>query len=194
MRRLACLFAIAILAHGPAAYAESSTTQVAGQQVEVDQEALDVSRQILTVIAPPQTRAAKLAEKFRFLSNQVSASFLTDGEDPKFQARVDSDMQAMWQEMTSILARHIPDYYEAMARSYARNFTIPELRQILAFAQTPTGLKFLQSGSLIAESPEVVAVLQQMQVDLFADLPAFMKKKRQATADQVATEAKKKRN
>ena len=115
-------------------------------------------------------------------------------KDPEFNALVDKNMDDMWQGMVAVMGQHIPALYDAMARAYARKFSAAELREILAFAKTPAGLKFLQSGSLIAQDIDVVAVQQQMFVDMTNKFPAHKKKTDAAIASYVANKSKAKAN
>lgn len=170
-------------------------TSPASQQ-ELDPVAIDLAHQLLDIIAPPATRQAKLAERFKFLAEQTRASYATmpGSKDPEFNALVDKNMDDMWQGMVAVMGQHIPALYDAMARAYARKFSAAELREILAFAKTPAGLKFLQSGSLIAQDIDVVAVQQQMFVDMTNKLPAHKKKTDAAIASYVANKSKAKAN
>lgn len=170
-------------------------TSPASQQ-ELDPVAINLAHQLLDIIAPPATRQAKLAERFKFLAEQTRASYasMPASKDPEFSAIVDKDMDDMWQGMVAVMGQHMPSLYDAMARAYARKFSAPELREILAFAKTPAGLKFLQSGSLIAQDVDVVAVQQQMLVDMTAGLPARKKKTDAAIAGYVANKSKAKAN
>ena len=170
-------------------------TSPASQQ-ELDPVAINLAHQLLDIIAPPATRQAKLAERFKFLAEQTRASYasMPASKDPEFSAIVDKDMDDMWQGMVAVMGQHMPALYDAMARAYARKFSAPELREILAFAKTPAGLKFLQSGSLIAQDVDVMAVQQQMLVDMTAGLPARKKKTDAAIAGYVANKSKAKAN
>ncbi len=172
--------------------AKASTTD----QQELDPVAIDLAHQLLDIVAPPATRQAKLAERFKFISEQARATYATKAgaNDPEFSALVDKNMDDMWQEMVAVMSQHIPALYEAMARAYARKFSAPELREILAFAKTPAGLKFFQSGSLIAQDADVVAVQQQMLVDMTDGLPTLKKKTDASIAGYVANKSKAKVN
>ena len=191
-------FAAIALALIPLAPSEAQPTAKASMtdQQELDPVSIDLAHQLLDIIAPPATRQAKLAERFKFLAEQTRASYATmpGSKDPEFSALVDKNMDDMWQGMVAVMGRHIPALYDAMARAYARKFSAPELREILAFAKTPAGLKFLQSGSLIAQDVDVVAVQQQMLVDMTAGLPARKKKTDAAIAGYVANKSKAKAN
>ena len=187
-------FAAIALAMIPLASSNAEPPTHASQtsQQELEPVAIDLANQLLDIIAPPATRQTKLAERFKFVAEQVRAPYATKSgsEDAKFRALVDNNMDEMWQGMVAVIGRNLPAYYGAMARAYARRFTIPELREILAFAKTPAGVKFLQISSLIAQDTEVVAAQQQMLMDVRSGLPEMKKKSDASVAGYLANKSK----
>ncbi|MFM5947662.1 MAG: DUF2059 domain-containing protein [Novosphingobium sp.] len=178
----------------PLAPSDAQTPQKADAEDlhDLDPRAISAAHQLLDIITPPATRQAKLAERFKFIADQTPATYATmpSSKDPKFNELVDKNMDEMWQGMVAVMGQHMPALYDAMARAYARKFSAAELGEILAFAKTPAGLKFLQSGNLIAQDVDVVGVQQQMLTDLTSELPTIKKKTDAAIASYVANKSK----
>ena len=176
--------------------AQSPSPAISAIKQQLDPVAIDLAPQLLEIIAPPTARQNKLAERFKFIAEQARASYATQTSagDPKFSALVDKSMDEMWQQMVVVMGRHIPAYYNAMARAYARKFSVSELHEILTFARAPAGLKFLQNGNLIVQDADVVAVQQQMMVDMTDGLPELRKKTDASIADYIAHKLKSKAN
>ena len=84
-------------------------------------------------------------------------------------------------EMKITLRGHIPRMMDAMGQAYANLFTEQELADILQFASTSSGKKFLQTQSSVMSDPYFAAANQQ-----FLDEPmAQIRVSRQTLKEQI---------
>ncbi len=70
------------------------------------------------------------------------------------------------QEEEAVLRRHIAAIMEAWTQAYASEFTAAELRDILAFVQTPSGLRFMNSQQDVLQNPVFVSANQAYHNDI----------------------------
>jgi hypothetical protein len=60
----------------------------------------------------------------------------------------------------------MPALLEANAQAYAREFSADELRQLIAFAQTPAGKHYIDRYDLLQMAPEVVDAQRELGAEL----------------------------
>jgi hypothetical protein len=65
-----------------------------------------------------------------------------------------------------LFAKNLPQIFEATAIAYTREFTLEELKDISAFARTPSGQRYFISLQKFQSDPAVAKANQ----DMFADL------------------------
>lgn len=166
----------AALTAAPAALAQTTAVPtVAETTPATDPVALDLARQIINIASPPATRNDQITTMFRTIGTRSMAAVKQrfDFGDPEMQKIFDRHMDRTFNLTTDLIGKHMPAIFDAMAVAYAKRFSVPELRQILAFAQSPTGTKYLQSGFEIAQDPGVVAVQKAMMNDMLGQMPAL---------------------
>ena len=162
----------------------------------VNPASLALARQILTVAFPPERREAMYARVMNSIVTQVRASMekAHPSGDKEFDALVDREMHHMVDEMQQIVDAHIPDYFEGMARAYSRSFSPDELKQILAFAQTPTGQRYFQRSTTLVQDSDVAAANQRMMADMQAKLPEMTRQMMEDVKAYVAKKDEKKQS
>ncbi len=148
--------------------------------------------------APSITTAAPNAEKLGVARQIIDQGFPVAMREPMFMATMDQ-MVAQTREATLraygltdegavaildqwsdeyvdsskvLLRRHIPKLMEAMAASYAAIFTLEELKDILAFASTPSGQRFFQLSPALLAEPNFAAANQVYINDVQAQMPS----------------------
>lgn len=89
-------------------------------------------------------------------------------DDPEIKAVLDRRFKEVPDRLLPILNRHMPQLYGSMACAYAREFTLPELTEINAFAQTPAGRRFLSQSQKLMGDPDVQQAFQAYMVDVQA--------------------------
>lgn len=69
----------------------------------------------------------------------------------------------------------MPELIEANAQAYAREFSADELRQMIAFAQTPAGKHYIDRYDFLQMAPEVAAAQRKLAEDLQPVMEDFSK-------------------
>ena len=69
----------------------------------------------------------------------------------------------------------MPAINEANAQAYAREFSAEELRQLIAFAQTPAGKHYIDRYDFLLMAPEVIDAQQSLSEELQPVLENFQK-------------------
>ena len=96
--------------------------------------------------------------------------------DPAFDQRMAAMMTAMGREMGPLMTQFEPMMREAMARSFARNYSSAELDEINLFLASPTGARFGAGFMALAADPEYLKAMEVMMPRLMEAMPAVMEK------------------
>ena len=118
-------------------------------------KALDLARRIAAISYGPDQMQTRADQARRQIVSQLFGASLTEQE----QAGIDDYAQA--------LADSGPAWVEALARRYARAFTEPQLEQIAAFVESPTGAAWIALGE--RTDAETTADNVRIQRGLFED-------------------------
>jgi hypothetical protein len=155
-------------------------------------ESLAVAHQILDTAFPPAKRMQMFGSMIDSLTEQMKSAVPSSqfSNDKDFQALLDRSQARMFAELKAATQDAIPDYFEAMARAYARDFSLDDLDAILAFAKTPTGQHFFERSTQILKDPDVQAASQRMSAKLMAKLPEITRQSMQDVEDYVAKKQK----
>jgi hypothetical protein len=175
MRRLkAILLALAALA----GVVQLASPAAAQQAAAVDPARLDLGRQIITIMYPPEKRQAMAASLVDNVLAQFRASMSDPATyaDPGMKKILDDAFNSIPQRLSPAVQAHLPRLLEAMARAYAREFSAAELQETLAFARTPSGRHYLQSSPTIMADRDIAAAnttyfsqVQQVSQQISAD-------------------------
>lgn len=164
------------------------TTSSASKPTQLDPASLALARQILTIAYPPDKREQMFDSITNAMRDQSRASLDQFGlsKDKDFQALIDDQMADMFQQMKVTIDEALPDYFESMARAYARGFSADDLKGILAFAKTPEGQHFLARGPMLINDPDVRATSARMDQKLLGRMSQLMSANMQRVKDYVA--------
>ncbi|HEX8256493.1 MAG TPA: DUF2059 domain-containing protein, partial [Allosphingosinicella sp.] len=102
--------------------------------------------------------------------------------DPHYDERMRIFMDVMFAELEKIMDREEPGIRNAMARAYARRFTVEEMRQLDVFFATPIGRKFALQSVMLMEDPELLAQTMSLHPRMQAQMPRVVEKVMAATA------------
>ena len=157
MKRAAAAFFVLIALAGPsvAQSAPSADTLAAAQELTA----------IMNGESMAQMRAAITAQLWKNveqrLGSQADAATLTE---------MRSEFERAVAELTGDVMQDVPSIY-------ARHFSAQELRDMIAFYKSPTGVKSLKEmPALLAEvSQQVAPRMQRMQTDLNARMETIMR-------------------
>lgn len=110
----------------------------------VDPAMLELATQIVDIGYPEETREALFYGPMDQTIVQLRKSLgpYLPSDDPEAVQILDDWIVKYTEESKVILAKHIPAIMDGMAEAYATLFSEEELRDILAFVETPSGKQF----------------------------------------------------
>jgi hypothetical protein len=142
------------------------------------------ARAIVETILPPRSREQMMRDLLAKFTEQMTAVMPSDVRkvnDPGLNKIVD-DFHAHIPDMVMpIINAHMPQIMSAMATAYIHEFSLPELKEIHAFAATPAGKHYLSRSLAIAGDP-VIATANKAYL---TDLSAAMRNESAALRDQL---------
>lgn len=176
----ATLLLAAAQAATPAPATAAPATQPA---TEVDPARLTAARRVVDQFFPPDRRdtmvEAMLAPTFATMRQSfVEAPEMATvfGNDPAFKTRLDAFMAEEQARSMRLLRTSLPQMLEAMARAYARRFTVAQLDEIAAFFRTPTGSLYVTQSMTLMSDPDVQASQRAMMAEAMKDMPQRIQK------------------
>lgn len=165
------VFAFATLAlAGTAALPATAQVQTAPPPpaaAPLDPADLQVARQIIAVILPPEQRVAIVERITRTMMGAMQGNMagVMGVDDPGLQQIFARMFDKMPGAMRPAMERRMPELVDAMTRAYVRHFSREDLHAILAFAQTPAGSHYLSRSADLMQDPDVITVLTAMNRD-----------------------------
>lgn len=126
----------------------------------VSLERLELARRFMAV-----TDTTDILDSYREMMIQSAASFGEDLDDAgkgKVQHRIDRYLALAGPKIRAAE----PALVDAYVRTYAREFSADELRQMIAFAQTPAGRHYLDRYDILNMSDEIVDAQRKLAEDL----------------------------
>jgi hypothetical protein len=89
-----------------------------------------------------------------------------NAEDPEDKAAAEEFVARVFTLAAPKIQARMPVIMEAAAQAYAREFSADELREMIAFAETPTGKHYLARGADVETDPAVLDAHRQIWDDL----------------------------
>ena len=133
-------------------------------------EALALGRSIVATAFPPAARQAMMEKLMATMLDQMKAGMKVDQiKDAGLRQILNDYLSGIPQLLRPTTTAFIPKQMEATAQAYAHMFSLAELKDIAAFAQTPSGQRFLQRSTEIMSDPAVAAV----NTEYFSQLQAI---------------------
>ncbi|MFM6832286.1 MAG: DUF2059 domain-containing protein [Novosphingobium sp.] len=164
MKRLMAWFAVCVIAASvaPAAgHAQSTAAALpdSGLVDAPDEAKVALGRQIIASIFPPEKRDDMLLAMAGAIVQQYRNGFaLPQGmDDPGLMKILDEFMVSVPMLLKPVMQQHLPAMHEAMARAYAREFTLAELSDVLAFTRTPSGARYMMKSNALLADKDVAA-------------------------------------
>lgn len=135
----------------------------------VDPARLAAAREVVSLAMPPATRDAMLAQMSTAMANNMRQGMLGNpqmkamfAQDPRLQPIFDRYMTRIQARTAETIRSGMPPLYDAMGRAYARRFTLPQLADLKAFFQTPTGRYYATQAGTIMADPDIAAAQSAM--------------------------------
>ena len=89
-----------------------------------------------------------------------------NAENPEDQTAAERFFERVFVLAKPKIREHMPAIMEASAQSYAREFSADELREMIAFAQTPTGKHYLARAAEVETDPAILDAQMRVWEDL----------------------------
>jgi hypothetical protein len=122
------------------------------------------AKALIAKIMPPERTDAMIDQMMRpMMENlrnamaqapQMQAAF---AKDPKAKAMLDGFVSDELQHSMALTKSSMPTMLEAMARAYARRFTVAQLNDVSAFFDTPSGKLYAEQAPTVMADPDVLA-------------------------------------
>lgn len=140
-----------------------------------DPARLAVARTLIDRFLPPDRRDAMVEQMIRPMAeNARDAVFAAPSfaemraENPEFVAKMNGFMAEEFERTIAMTKAAMPEMLEAMARAYARRFTLAQLEAIDGFFQTPAGRAYAEQAPAIMTDPDVLAAQRKMMTEAMA--------------------------
>lgn len=131
----------------------------AAAETTLDPEALALGESIVTIAFPPELRQAMLEKVMVQTLDQMRAGMRMDQfKDPGLRKILSDYLDDVPATLKPVTSAYIFKQMDAVAQAYARMFTIAELKDIAAFARSPSGRSYLQRSTEVMSDPAVAAV------------------------------------
>lgn len=159
---------------------------VGSGDTQVDPAKLEVARQIIDVVLPPDKREAIVDRTVdAMMKASLAGSMRANGLDaqladnPKLRDVFARFVDRQRQLAKDDLHKALPGLVEAYARAYARAFTLEDLQAISAFVHTPAGARYVQRSPELLSDPDVAAWQRDIAARAAARQPAELERLKQ---------------
>lgn len=146
--------------------------------------------------ATPSPERLDLARRFVALGSQDDAYMemvrtgfwtgvgphLASIEDEARRDAATAEVEALMNKLEPGIRKRLPAVTEAYARAYAAKFSADELRELVAFASTPTGKRYITGITELDTDPGVTEAASALTDDLY---PAIMEWQKKACANHA---------
>ncbi len=102
--------------------------------------------------------------------------------DPHWRERLQLTMTSMTSVLGDMMAEFEPRVRAALARGYAREFSLAELGEIDRFLTTPTGAHFAEKQFAMFMDPEMMKEMTAFMPEMMKRLPDLIAQAKKATA------------
>jgi hypothetical protein len=137
---------------------------------------------IIEIMFPPFERQHMVDKMVDDLTKTMAQTIPVDlTADPGLKSLLDEAMAQSLAEERPIISKHMPKVLEAMEVAYTREFSLAELKEIRAFAQTPAGTHYLSKSTAMIGDPDVMKANSAM----FAEAEAMIASMRPELEDKV---------
>jgi hypothetical protein len=145
----------------------------------LDPSRVATARVLLDVVMPPAKRDGMIDSMMRGMMANLSQAMLGS---PQMKAAFEADPRAgeifqkffQRQQANSLTAlkANFPGMMEAMARAYARRFTVTQMGEMRTFFETPTGQVYIGQAATIVNDPDVAKWQRDLMTKEMGKMPA----------------------
>lgn len=178
--------AIALAAAPTPAFADAVATAPSS-----DPAALEQARAIVQVMFPTETREQTFAKMIDDMLGQFRRALKLDSlPDAGLRDILTKQLDSMPSRMMPTVREFLPQIIDATAVAYTHEYSLSELKDIHAFAETPAGKHYLQTATKLVGDPAVAKVneayfqaIQKLQIEERDQLQAAITKYLEAHPD-----------
>ncbi len=165
----------ALVASAPAMAREDSEV--------IDPVELAEAQAIIAIMFPPDKRENMMHDLMTELLSQITQSIQMDRiEDPGLRSILEEYLTGLPDAFRPLVNEHLPVLLDAMAIAYVHNYSLVELQDIRAFAETPSGHHYLSSATSLMSDPAIAAV----NADYFRRVQQFNQQMAARLRQQIA--------
>lgn len=181
----------ATLALSPAAAFAQAPAPTPAPAPEPAPDRLAKAKEVMALIFPEGQREAMMRSMLNSMNGSLRAGLsqmlqgqqLTDAQRPILQAFVERQQKRSQEQVIA----EMPALIDAIARAYARQFSMTELTDLAAFFKTPSGKAYIAKSMTMMGDPDVAAVQTRLMQNSMTGMQGDMK---QLAADMKAAAAK----
>lgn len=124
------------------------------------------ARSIVAAMYPADARQQMIEKMLADMSAPMRQSLPIDRmTDPGLKSLFNDYLVQLLAQQRPLVIRNLPGMMDAMALAYSRQFSLAELKDVHAFAETPSGRSFLSHMTSILGDPAVQKVTRDMMVE-----------------------------
>jgi hypothetical protein len=176
------VFGALLLAAVPAGAVAQDTPASSADAAELAE-----ARAIVDVMFPPAQREQMFDKVLTDLTSQFRQAMPAEAlSDPGLKAILDEFLASALARERPMMNRHLPEIMDSIVQAYVHEFSLAELKDIHAFALTPSGSHYLSRSSALIADPAVARVntrimaeaqelSRQMGDELKAKILAYLK-------------------
>jgi hypothetical protein len=168
-----------VLVLSPLASAGAQTAPVTA--AAPDPARLSAAQALIGRIMPADKRDAMVEQMLRPMMENIRGAVLSGpkfeaarADNPKLAATVETFMKEEFERSIETMKAAMPAMTDAMARAYARRFTLDQLQALDTFFQTPAGRAYVEVAPTIMTDPDLLAVQRSMMTDAMTGMQQRM--------------------
>ncbi|WP_213982514.1 DUF2059 domain-containing protein [Sphingomonas sp. dw_22] len=142
-----------------------------------DPARLAAAQALIGKIMPADQRDAMIERMVRPMMENMRSAMMSSpmfdaakAENPKFAEVMDEFIKGEFEHSISMTKAAMPGMLDAMARAYARRFTLDDLKAISAFFETPAGRLYAAQAATIMSDPDVLAAQRTMMTEAMSGM------------------------
>lgn len=146
-----------------------------------DPARLAAAQALMQRILPADKRDAMIEQMVRPMFENMRGAIFSGpkfesakAKNPELAATVETFMTDEFEHSIGLMKATMPAMLNAMARAYARRFTLEQLEAIDTFFQTPAGRAYVELAPTVMADPDFLAVQRSMMTDTMAGMQQRM--------------------
>ena len=167
MKRLfSPVLAASLVMSAPAAAAAQAAPSAQSDEAPGEAAKLAEANAIIEIMFPPAERQKTFDKMMSDFATPFRQSMPRAAmADPGLKAIMNEFIDTALERQKPLIRKHLPRMFEAMALAYTHEFSLDELRDVHAFAQSPAGRHYLSRSTAMIGDPAVAKVNMALIAD-----------------------------